>query len=408
MVLLYILMRLDMNKEKTKKLFIPLLIAVLIGAVFYAYYHNRSNPQGPVIAQPSQTYYVSGYVVCKRSPDEAWLGIEADVGLEDNALLKTAKGSSVEVRFGKDMNNVISAQEDTLIKLDKIAAKGDKQITLTQGRLISDLEELDSESSFEVRTPTAVCGVLGTSFETITDQDQTIVKVYKGNVYVRGKGLTAFTGKEVLVREGKQTTIDKSQAPAYPISISQEDMALWQEWKDGVPGRMFRTFYVFRDEGDPENHYYPSGWLGDYDAIRRFSWEDNPRLGKNCLRFRYTARTPQGAGWAGVHWQNPVNNWGDVEGGYNLTGATKLLFWVRGEKGGEKIVRFGVGGISGKYPDSCTAEIGPVVLTDQWRQYSIDLSAKDLTYISGGFYWMTDKNSNPDGATFYLDDIRYE
>ena len=54
------------------------------------------------------------------------------------------------------------------------------------------------------------------------------------------------------------------------------------------------------------------------------------------------------------------------------------------------------------------AGIGPVVLTTDWQQFTIDLEGKDLSSISGGFCWATNLDVNPDGATFYLDDIRYE
>ena len=43
-----------------------------------------------------------------------------------------------------------------------------------------------------------------------------------------------------------------------------------------------------------------------------------------------------------------------------------------------------------------------------WKQYVINLEGKDLSSISGGFAWATNLDVNPDGATFYLDDIRYE
>ena len=42
------------------------------------------------------------------------------------------------------------------------------------------------------------------------------------------------------------------------------------------------------------------------------------------------------------------------------------------------------------------------------KEYTIDLKDRDLSYISGGFCWATNLNNNPDGAVFYLDDIRYE
>ena len=46
-----------------------------------------------------------------------------------------------------------------------------------------------------------------------------------------------------------------------------------------------------------------------------------------------------------------------------------------------------MGGITGKYPDTDTAVIGPVLLSTEWRQYTIDLRGKDLNYVySGTFY----------------------
>jgi len=54
------------------------------------------------------------------------------------------------------------------------------------------------------------------------------------------------------------------------------------------------------------------------------------------------------------------------------------------------------------------ASLGPVTLTKDWQQYTINLEGKDLTYISGGFCWSTNLDVNPEGCTFYIDEIRYE
>ena len=62
----------------------------------------------------------------------------------------------------------------------------------------------------------------------------------------------------------------------------------------------------------------------------------------------------------------------------------------------------------GEYSDSDTAGIGPVKLTKEWKQYTIDLTGKDLSYILGGFCWAASLDMNPEGMIFYLDEIRYE
>lgn len=171
----------------------------------------------------------------------------------------------------------------------------------------------------------------------------------------------------------------------------------------------FQPFGVYYDRGNRGNHFVPSGWMGDYGDIRSTeSCKDNPFSGKTCIKVTYSGEGKQGANWAGIYWQWPPNNWGEKNGGFDLTGATKLTFWARGEKGGEQIVEFKMGGLTGTYSDTDSASIGPVELTQEWKQYTIDLEDLDLSYISGGFSWVTNSMANPDGAVFYLDDIQYE
>ena len=135
---------------------------------------------------------------------------------------------------------------------------------------------------------------------------------------------------------------------------------------------------------------------------------ENPYFGKTCLKITYVNKATNGARWAGIYWQYPANNWGGQDGGFDLSKATKVTFWARGAKGGERIEEFKIGGIMGEYSDSDSSGIGPVVLTKDWKQYTIDLAGKDLSYIIGGFCWATNLDVNPDGATFYLDEIKYE
>jgi len=172
---------------------------------------------------------------------------------------------------------------------------------------------------------------------------------------------------------------------------------------------LFKQLYLYYDDESDKNHYFPSGWMGDYADLRiNNAWAINPHSGKTCIKIVYSAKMSQNAGWSGMYWQQPMSNWGDKKGGYNLTGATRLTFWARGEKGGEKITEFKMGGITGEFPDSDTAAIGPVELTNQWQKYAIDLKGKDLSNVIGGFCWTVSKDDNSTGVIFFLDDIMYE
>ncbi|MBN1384598.1 MAG: hypothetical protein JW983_06960 [Elusimicrobia bacterium] len=168
-------------------------------------------------------------------------------------------------------------------------------------------------------------------------------------------------------------------------------------------------FYVYKDEGLMENHYCPSGWMGDVNDIKMIDDKTNPHSGETCLKFSYLAQGPEE--WAGVNWQDPPENWGESkEGGYNLDGAKKLIFWARGEKGGETITGFKMGGVTSRNGDTCGVEIKPtpIILEKEWKQYTINLEGRNLKHVITGFCWVIGKAENENGCTFYLDEIRYE
>jgi hypothetical protein len=182
-----------------------------------------------------------------------------------------------------------------------------------------------------------------------------------------------------------------------------------EELEVEAPAADFKTFKVYSDQMSPDNHYIPSGWMGDHGDIKQnVRYMEDYHSGTTCIRIEYTPRRSQGAGWMGIYWQNPANNWGSKKAGFDLTGAKRLTFWAKGEKGGEIISEFKMGGLTGEFSDSDSAGIGPVMLNTEWTQYEIDLEGKDLSHIIGGFCLSANSDDNPDGFVIYLDDIKYE
>lgn len=171
--------------------------------------------------------------------------------------------------------------------------------------------------------------------------------------------------------------------------------------------RAHLAFYVYSDAKSILNHYYPSGWMGDSRDLA-FDQESKayPYAGKHCIKVKYNPRGSNG--WAGIYWQQPANNWGDKQGGFNLSKATYVTFWMRGETGDEVISEVKIGGFKGQYPDSASVAIKNIKLTKEWKLYWIDLKGKKLSYIAGGFSFVVTKKNNPNGCTFYIDEIRYE
>ena len=180
--------------------------------------------------------------------------------------------------------------------------------------------------------------------------------------------------------------IDRPARVLRPVSVSAP-LAVWRE-----PGNAA---------------FLPSGWMGTISTISMDDAAAGAHSGDACVKLTFL---PVGDVWAGIYWQYPVNNWGDYPG-YALTGASRLVFWARGEHGGEQ-AEFKVGGVSdpGKpYRDSFgPLSSGVLTLGAKWTRYKIPLAGRDLTSLLGGFCWVTNTPQNPNGATIFVDDIVIE
>ena len=179
-------------------------------------------------------------------------------------------------------------------------------------------------------------------------------------------------------------------------------------------------FYVYRDDEAADNHFSPTGLDGDTgDITIEPGWRERPHAGTTCLRVSYAAQGlgPNKCGdgspcrWATLLWLQPPKNWGDkaqfADQGHDLSGYRRLTFWARVDQ--PATVRFQVGGLDNSFGDSLTYPRQLVAgVTEDWRQYTIDLTGGDLDHIICGFGWTANWAENPDGFCLYLDDIRYE
>lgn len=153
--------------------------------------------------------------------------------------------------------------------------------------------------------------------------------------------------------------------------------------------------------------------MGDGEPGTKFTqlnegWKDNPHSAPGCIKAVYS---PGPNGWGGIYWQNKPDNRGDMPGeDFSHAGFNKLSFWARGETGDE-LIEFKAGGSSapGKpYQDSFEISAGKIQLEKEWKQYTLNLAGQNLSCVIGGFGWVAAKTANPDGATFYLDDVFFE
>ncbi|MBT8132281.1 MAG: hypothetical protein KJO35_08430, partial [Gammaproteobacteria bacterium] len=193
---------------------------------------------------------------------------------------------------------------------------------------------------------------------------------YRLFFYAHDQDGNAATANAPLLVEGQVRT-------RFPVSVYDDNLA-------GMP-------------------WVPSGWMGTIEQLTiDGDHTDNPRSGNASIKLSYTGRSA----WVAVAWQNPPNNWGDEDGGYDLTGATALTLWARGEYGGEKI-KIGVGLLEEdtEYPDSVVKQVDGITLTSDWQQFRVPLKGEDLSSVKTGFVVTISGRVTP--VTVYLDSIRF-
>lgn len=217
----------------------------------------------------------------------------------------------------------------------------------------------------------------------------------------------------VFLFQGCGASSDKSQTSEEASILEKipQNIAESVEQNVAEAKSSFQPFIVYQDQGS-QNRYIPSGYMPNGECVTmNTGWRENCVEGEACIQIKYDIDCSMAKQrWAGVYWLNPPDNWGQKKGGYDLTGAKVMKFWAKGELGGERIEEFKIGGVGNTkdYPDTDSAMIGPVILSDEWREYEIDLRGKDLSYIAGGFAWVANALANPEHCVFYLDHIRFE
>ncbi|MBP5321853.1 MAG: hypothetical protein J6334_12795 [Kiritimatiellae bacterium] len=229
-----------------------------------------------------------------------------------------------------------------------------------------------------------------------------------------GLGLALPEGWDEAIVAGQDTPTVKVRLPGggkyrlYAYCFDGKDNAAYANWplvgKGPKPKKSLKPVampYPVYGDGT-RGPWHISGYMGNTAALHVDDrCASNPHTGATCLKVTYSARD----NWAGIFWQSPANDWGDRPGGVNLSKALTLVFWARGEKGGER-VSFFMGGLKDKpFSDTANRKLEDLKLKPVWTRYRIPLDGEDLSQIKTGFGFNLGGQGVP--LTFYLDDIRY-
>lgn len=175
-----------MRTKKTVSTTIPfaLIISVALGAASCL----KPAPTSGIITG------LEGAVTITDGDGSARPAALSDV-IRKGDIVRTERRSQAVIEAGPDI--IIKVLPDSCINVMELAEKGNSEISLVEGHVLSKLRKLGKGSEYRVTTRTAVASVRGTMFLVSRDSKGATVAVGEGTVSV--KLLKSGESKEVTV-----------------------------------------------------------------------------------------------------------------------------------------------------------------------------------------------------------------
>ena len=138
---------------------------------------------GSVLAQTAKVVDVQGQVLVKKGASASWDAARINMLLSKDAEIQTKAGARCTLAFDEELKNILTVQENSLIKLENIKPGN---IFLPEGRVFSLIKNLSKAEKFQIRTPTAIAGARGTSWATGFHGGQANVACFSDTAFVDG------------------------------------------------------------------------------------------------------------------------------------------------------------------------------------------------------------------------------
>jgi hypothetical protein len=151
-----------------------------------------------------------------------WSGLVQGAALQLGDHVRTAAASRVKLLFRDDSVLTLAERSELVVDEQVAGAAPQAGFSLLLGKMRAIVTDQYSATGakFEVKSPTAIAGVRGTSFVAgyDRDKDETQVVGLESTTVVRGA--TDTTGaKQVKLGPGQSTTVGRGRAPSLPVTL---------------------------------------------------------------------------------------------------------------------------------------------------------------------------------------------
>jgi hypothetical protein len=178
---------------------------------------------------------VKGKVEIKSFKQTAWVPAKVGSVLYEKDAIRTDKKSFARIKYSE--GTISSIEENSEIVVENFSEKMVTQrklfkkvnvpvkkikMKLIKGNIFSKIKKLKSGSSFNIATPSSVCGVRGTSFDVANQAGKDAeFKVLEGVVDVVNP---EFPDVVVKLNKGQKTSVKKGKKPAPAKQMSKSEM----------------------------------------------------------------------------------------------------------------------------------------------------------------------------------------
>ncbi|MEO5936989.1 MAG: FecR family protein, partial [Terriglobales bacterium] len=232
-----------------------------------------------------------------------------DERIQWNDILRTEASGRARIQL-EDQSILTLGSNSTLRVVKHDGRSQQTSLELGYGRIRCQIRQITADNGrFELRTPTAVAGVIGTDFGAdSSDPDETRFVCVNGAVRVRSSdpNITAYTD----CTAGMSVTVRRGEAPRPAIPATQEQIERWQHITEPGDDEFANTIPVPTETpGAALRGRDPFPWLSD-TAAGRVRWNNIDFTGS--IRFRVE-------GW---DWFDPPAGIANAEDSYAFAHST--------------------------------------------------------------------------------------
>jgi len=168
---------------------------------------------------------VKGEVAVDLDSQDRWDPGEVGIELKSNSKIKTGENSYADIVFGKDKQNMVTLGDETTLSLNTVSS-----INLLEGKILAAIKKVSPKSKFEVRTPSAVCGIHGSLVGIKVFGSITKFLIFKGKADIQSLDMDGNPLERALeIKGGWKSIVSEGKDPYKPAKLDKSDEQIWEE-----------------------------------------------------------------------------------------------------------------------------------------------------------------------------------